>query len=108
MNTTVDYKVLSDAVIADLAVLVQAEIADGWKPVGGIMYDGSSDYSQAMVYETYSPDIALNVTDYTMVHANDATVFITEVKAAIAAGWLLYGGQQGTGVGGFQQAFIKL
>jgi hypothetical protein len=103
METITNYEILTDTVVADLETAVISAIASGWKPVGGIVYDGATNYYQSMIKST-----PLVVTDYKMIHNNDADSFATAVKAAIADGWYLYGSQQGTGSGGFQQAFIKI
>ena len=100
METT-DYKIISDPVLADLETAVKADLVLGWSPLGGVMYD-SSDYSQAMVKTS-----AKAITDYTVIHYNDLDSFISGVKDMLTAGWTMYGGKQGTGVGGYDQAFIK-
>ncbi len=100
METT-DYKIISDPVLADLETAVKANLVLGWSPLGGVMYD-SSDYSQAMVKTS-----AKAITDYTVIHYNDLDSFISGVKDMLTAGWTMYGGKQGNGAGGYEQAFIK-
>ena len=101
METTTNYQIITDAVIADLQTLIIAQIALGWTPIGGIAYD-SSDYSQAMVKVE-----GKEVTEYTVIHHNDKDTFIAAVENMLALGWTLYGSKQGTGAGGYEQAFIK-
>jgi hypothetical protein len=101
METITDYKILTDAVIADLVTSVKADIILGWIPVGGVTFDGN-DYSQAMAKQSEK-----TITDYTVIHYNDLDSFISGVKAMLTAGWTMYGGKQGNGAGGYEQAFIK-
>lgn len=101
MKTTTDYKILTDAVLADLETAVKVEIALGWQTAGGALYDGS-DYFQTLVKEIDTP-----VTNYTVIHRNSLVELEAEVLFMLAAGWTLYGSKQGTGAGGYEQAFIK-
>ncbi len=86
--------------LSNLETLVKAEIASGWEVSGNMIIDGIFFYQSLIKREE-------SIIDYTVIHYNSINEFINGVKAMLSAGWVLYGDKQGTGVGGYDQAFIK-
>ena len=87
--------------LSNLETLVKAEIASGWEVSRNMIVDSNYNFYQQLIKTESS------IVDYTVIHYNSINEFINGVKAMLSAGWVLYGDKQGTGVGGYDQAFIK-